>query len=277
MKYSSSTTYRTENALRYFNEIKHPKYNPIDDDNVLRRLFADRNKNRELIINSHIRLVATIARAYDNADKFMDFNQEGIEGLLEAIDKYDYTKESKFSSYAAYWIRAKMSLLCNKFNMVQRSNQNKLGSKVINFKNKFLSEHMREPSTDEIVDYLSDEYNIDVHYNNELFNITMTSIDKELDEDSNATLESCGEFAIKTSSENDYINEMNMDHLRESINIMMKVLTEKEKDYVIRHHFNDESYESIAHNAKCTVERVRQIIKVALNKMKNSELSKFHQ
>ena len=80
---------------------KTPKYDPIKDDQVMREMFKDRQQFRDLIINSHIRLVATIAKEYDNADRFMDFNQVGIEGLLEAFEKYDPSQTAKFSSYAA--------------------------------------------------------------------------------------------------------------------------------------------------------------------------------
>ena len=126
------TIMRTTNIQRYFVDIAKPKYDPIKDDQVMRELFKDRQQFRDLIINSHIRLVATIAKEYDNADRFMDFNQVGIEGLLEAFEKYDPSQKAKFSSYAAYWIKARMSMLCREFNMVQRSNQGKIGSKAIN-------------------------------------------------------------------------------------------------------------------------------------------------
>ena len=122
---SSATIFRSENVQRYFKDIKNPKYNPIEDK-LVRELFKDREMFKDIIINAHIRLVASIAKTYDNMDKFMDFNQEGIEGLYEAFDKYDPTSPAKFSSYAALWIKAKMSMLCRTFNMVQRSNQGKI-------------------------------------------------------------------------------------------------------------------------------------------------------
>lgn len=272
MKYSSSTLVRTDNVQRYFKDINNPKYNPLDDV-VIRRLFADRNKNRELIVNANIRLVATIAKSYDNADNFMDFNQEGIEGLLESVDKYDPNADAKFSSYAAYWIRARMSMLCRELNMVQRSNQGKIGSKAIKFQEQFLKENMREATAEEIIDHLSENCGIDIQYANEVFGISINSINEELNDD-DFTPETCGEFAVRTSCQNAYIEQIEKEDLENSVSKLMKVLTNKERDFVTRHIINGETFESIADEFGYNKERVRQIVVGGLKKMKECEFAK---
>ena len=150
------TIKRTANIQRYFVDIAKPMYDPIKDDQVMREMFKDRQQFRDLIINSHIRLVATIAKTYDNADKFMDFNQVGIEGLLEAFEKYDPSQTAKFSSYAAFWIKAKMSMLCREIGLIQKSNQGKIGSKAIKFQDQYFAQNMREATPDEIIAHLKD-------------------------------------------------------------------------------------------------------------------------
>ena len=273
---SSATILRSENVQRYFKDIKNPKYNPIEDK-LIRELFADREMFKDIIINAHIRLVASIAKTYDNMDKFMDFNQEGIEGLYEAFDKYDPTSPAKFSSYAALWIKAKMSMLCRTFNMVQRSNQGKIGSKAIKFQEEFYKKNMREATTDEIIEYLSENCNIDVNYTDEIFNITVESIDHEINEDSDGlTPETSGEFAVKTASENEYLAESEKEDLSDAIQKMMSILNTKEKEYVTRHIINGDSYADIAEDFGCTAERVRQIVVGGLKKMKNSDFAKKH-
>ena len=273
---SSATILRSENVQRYFKDIKNPKYNPIEDK-LVRELFADREMFKDIIINAHIRLVASIAKTYDNMDKFMDFNQEGIEGLYEAFDKYDPTSPAKFSSYAALWIKAKMSMLCRTFNMVQRSNQGKIGSKAIKFQEEFYKKNMREATTDEIIEYLSENCNIDVNYTDEIFNITVESIDHEINEDSDGlTPETSGEFAVKTASENEYLAESEKEDLSDAIQKMMSILNTKEKEYVTRHIINGDSYADIAEDFGCTAERVRQIVVGGLKKMKNSDFAKKH-
>lgn len=272
MKYSSSTLVRTDNVQRYFKDINNPKYNPLDDI-VIRRLFADRNRNRERIVNANIRLVATIAKSYDKADNFMDFNQEGIEGLMEAVDKYDPNADAKFSSYAANWIRARMSMLCRELNMVQRSNQGKIGSKANKFKEQFFNENMRDATTEEIIEHLSENCGIDVLYANEVYGVSINSINEELNDDE-LTPETCGEFAVKTSCQNAYVDQIEQEDLADAINKMMTILTNKERDFITRHIYNEESYETIAETTGYTNERVRQIVMGGLKKMKNCEFAK---
>lgn len=274
MKASTSTIYRTENVQRFFKEISNAKYNPLEDS-IIRKMFADRKSFKDLIINANLRLVVNIAKEYDNGDKIMDFYQEGIIGLMEAFDKYDPTAEAKFSSYAAYWVRAKMSMLCREFNMVQRSNQGKIGSKSRKFQEHFLQENMREASEEEIIEFLSANCNIDVLYASEVFDVKIGSINAELDDDG-MTPESCGEFAIRTASDNAINDEMDKEELSEGITKMMRSLNDKERDFITRHIMNEESYYSIAKAEGYTEERVRQIVVGGLNKMKKSDAAKKH-
>ena len=273
MKYS--TIYRTENTQRYFKDISSSKYDPIEEDDDVRKMFRNREQYKDIIINSHVRLIATIAKEYDANDKFMDYNQEGIEGLLEAFEKYDPDSNAKFSTYASFWIKAKMSMLCKDFNLVQRSNQAKIGSKAQKFKEKFFAENMREASTDEIVEHLSKEHNIDVLYDTEIHNISVKSINDELDDDG-LTPETSGEFAVKTACENDFVKTIYDEDLKSAVSKMMKVLNAKEMEYITRHIFNEETYNSIADTAGCTNERVRQIVEGGLRKMRNSDFAKKH-
>lgn len=273
MKYS--TIYRTENTQRYFKDISSSKYDPIEEDDDVRKMFRNREQYKDIIINSHIRLISTIAKEYDANDKFMDYNQEGIEGLLEAFEKYDPDSNAKFSTYASFWIKAKMSMLCKDFNLVQRSNQAKIGSKAQKFKEKFFAENMREASTDEIVEHLSKEHNIDVLYDTEIHNISVKSINDELDDDG-LTPETSGEFAVKTACENDFVKTIYDEDLKDAVSKMMKVLNAKEMEYITRHIVNEETYNSIADTAGCTNERVRQIVEGGLRKMRNSDFAQKH-
>lgn len=264
---------RTENIQRYFVEIKKPKYNPLNEDVVREMFFRDRKKYREKILNAHIRLVATIAKEFDNKDNFMDYNQVGIIGLIDAIDKYDPSNEAKFSTYASYWIKARISMFRHELEIVQRSNKLKLGSKVTKFQDKFLKENMRDATAEEIKDYLSKEYGINVKCDNEMFKTSVTSISTEMN-DEGMTLEEGGEFAVMTSSENGYVANMEREDLVENIRKMMSILNDKEREYITRHIFNEESFETIAEKEGYTTERIRQIIVGGQNKMKNSEMAK---
>lgn len=266
---------RTENIQRYFVDIAKPKYDPIKDDQVMREMFKDRDMFRDLIINSHIRLVATIAKEYDNADKFMDFNQVGIEGLLEAFDKYDPSQPAKFSSYAAFWIKARMSMLCREIGLIQKSNQGKIGSKAIKFQEQFYSQNMREATPDEIIAHLKDNCGIDIHNADEVFGVAIKSISEKLGSDQDdGTQENNGEFAMRTATRNGYEDVVEQEDLSDAIQKMMSGLSARDKSFVIRHICNEESYDSIAESEGYSIERVRQIVVNGLKKMKGSEFAK---
>lgn len=270
------TIMRTTNIQRYFVDIAKPKYDPIKDDQVMREMFKDRQQFRDLIINSNIRLVATIAKEYDNADRFMDFNQVGIEGLLEAFEKYDPSQTAKFSSYAAYWIKARMSMLCREIGLIQKSNQWKIGSKAIKFQEQFYAKNMREATSEEIVEHLKENCGIDIHNADEVLNVAIKSISEKLgsDTDADGTQESNGEFAIRTATYNRYEDVIEQEDLSDAIQKMMIGLSAREKNFVTRHICNEESYDSIAESEGYSIERVRQIVINGLKKMKGSEFAK---
>ena len=270
------TIMRTANIQRYFVDIAKSKYEPIKDDQVMREMFKDRQQFRDLIINSHIRLVATIAKEYDNADRFMDFNQVGIEGLLEAFDKYDPNQSAKFSSYAAFWIKARMSMLCREIGLIQKSNQGKIGSKAIKFQDRYLAQNMCEATPDEIIAHLKDNCGIDIHNADEVFGVAIKSISEKLGSDSNddGTQECNGEFATRTATYNKYEDVIEQEDLSDAIQKMMSGLSARDKNFVIRHICNEESYDSIAESEGYSIERVRQIVVNGLKKMKGSEFAK---
>jgi RNA polymerase sigma factor (sigma-70 family) len=88
------------------------------------------------------------------------------------------------------------------------------------------------------------------------------------------TPETCGEFAVKTACQNAYDDQIEQEDLEDAINKMMKILTNKERDFIIRHIYNEETYETIAETSGLTNERVRQIVMGGLKKMKSCEFAK---
>jgi RNA polymerase primary sigma factor len=90
----------------YLDEIgKYPILSKEEEQNLFYRLNSGDNSVREIIINSNLRLVASIAKMYINRGlSFLDLIQEGNIGLIIAIDKYDVNTPNRFSTCAYYWI-----------------------------------------------------------------------------------------------------------------------------------------------------------------------------
>ncbi len=90
----------------YLKDIRANKLLTSDKEKILGREIANGNiKARNLLIESNLRLVTAVAKRYiGNGVDYLDLIQEGNLGLIRAVEKYDYTKGYRFSTYAIYWI-----------------------------------------------------------------------------------------------------------------------------------------------------------------------------
>jgi RNA polymerase primary sigma factor len=92
----------------YFQEIKRFRLlQPSEEVELAKRIEQGDKEAKNEFINANLRLVASIARRYINVSKFsyLDLIQEGNLGLIEAVEKFDYRRDIKFSTYATHWIR----------------------------------------------------------------------------------------------------------------------------------------------------------------------------
>ena len=101
----------TEDTLRqYLNEIgRYPLLTRSDEVRLAKRVEAGDPDARRRMIESNLRLVVTIAKDFRGRGlELLDLIQEGTTGLMRAVDRYDWRRETKFSTYAAWWIRNAM-------------------------------------------------------------------------------------------------------------------------------------------------------------------------
>ncbi len=101
-------TSQSEDSLKaYFQQIKTTPLLSFEEELELsRRIMKGDELAREKLIKSNLRLVVKIAKAYTTGDvSFLDIVQEGNLGLIKAASKYDYRKNVRFSTYAAWWIK----------------------------------------------------------------------------------------------------------------------------------------------------------------------------
>jgi RNA polymerase primary sigma factor len=97
-----------DSLRRYLTEIgRYPLLTRAEEVQLAKRVQAGDPEARRRLVESNLRLVVTIAKGYrTGALDLLDLVQEGTIGLMKAVDRYDWRRETKFSTYAAWWIRS---------------------------------------------------------------------------------------------------------------------------------------------------------------------------
>ncbi len=150
---------KSDDTLReYFNQIKRTPLLTFEEELELsRRIQAGDQQARSKLIEANLRLVVKIAKSYVTSDVgFLDIVQEGNIGLIKAASKYDYRRNVRFSTYAAWWIKQSIvRSLSNKRRTIRLPHRKEEALKKIQKTFFSLSQQLsREPSTREVAEEL---------------------------------------------------------------------------------------------------------------------------
>jgi RNA polymerase primary sigma factor len=236
----------------------------------LRRQFADFESAKRQLSGGNLRLVVSIAKKYRNRGlSFLDLIQEGNTGLMRAVDKYEYRRGFKFSTYATWWIRQAITRAIADQARTIRIPVHMIDvlTKLRNTAKRLQQEMGHEPSTEEValaadIPLEETERVLDIGRN-------PVSLDRPVGDGDDCSF---GEFVEDRAVENPW-KLANNGLLRERIEELLKTLTFREREIIrLRYGLADGySYtlEEVGRIFKVTRERVRQIEAKAVSKLQN--------
>lgn len=283
---SSNYWNRNEVTLAYFDDIRdYPLLNIHEEKELLEiarnsNSSKEREKAKQKLVMCNQRFVASVARRFSNQNNLLDLINEANIGLMTAIDNYDLSFKGRFITYAVFWIRKYINnYLIEKERTIQPVNAQKVYQYANKGREKFFGEHNRYPTEEELVEILEKEYNVTIPNKEDLMQYIIQSIDSPLTTsvEDDVDYELVGEFANKTASNNveEYIEEDSKSSL---IKFLLSHLPERDRE-VVKYFFGIEhkerTPETIADMFGLTKERVRQIIKISIEKMQHIKINKF--
>ena len=226
------------------------------------------------LITSNLKFVVKIAIEYQNYGlNLMDIIQEGNLGLMKAITKFDPTKRYRLISYGVWWIRAYIqNFIMKNWSLIKIGTtpaQRKLFYKIRSAKNKYNDGDL---TREEYYEKLSSDLKVSIKEIKEM-DMRMSgkefSLDEELRDGEKQTRVEFLESGEKSQEDISISNQQN-ESLREGLEEAFKVLNERERYIVEQRLISDEqeTLDSIGKRFKISRERVRQIEKDAINKIK---------
>lgn len=260
----------------YLREIgKIPLITGEEEVALAKRIEKGDKAAKDALAEANMRLVVSIAKKYIGRGlDLLDLIQEGNTGLLRAVEKFDYTKGFKFSTYATWWIRQAITraiadqarVIRIPVHMVETIN------KLIRTQRRLTTELGREPLPEEV----AKEMEIDVEKVNHIMKISQdtTSLDATVGEDDDSSLRDFIEDQEGVSPEEAATFELLKEHIDETLDL----LTPREQK-ILRMRFGLEdgrshTLEEVGQEFGVTRERIRQIEAKALTKLRKHKDSK---
>ncbi len=270
-----------DSVQMYLREIgQYPLLNGLQEKELAKRIIAGDEEARSILARSNLRLVVSIAKKYVNRSPdltLLDLIQEGNLGLFKAVDKFDYTKGYKFSTYATWWIRQAITRALADQSRTIRIPVHMVET-IAKYKQKVreLSQHLgRDPLPEEIAAEMGLE--VDKIYTIQKINQDTVSLESPVgeDDDERSTL---GSFIADET-----IASPDMDASRRILNEQMgQILDElslKERKILeMRNGLTEEgicyTLEEVGREFGVTRERIRQIEAKALERIRFHEKAK---
>ena len=237
---------------------------------AVRAVFAQYEETKRLLASGNLRLVVSIAKKYRNRGlSFLDIIQEGNTGLMRAVDKYEYRRGYKFSTYATWWIRQAITRAIADHARTIRIPVHMIEtmSKLRTVSKELLQKLGREPTIEEI----ATETALSVSEARRVLKISKhpISLDRPIGESEDSYF---GDFIEDETAESP-VQSATHEMLKERIDEVLKTLTYREREIIkLRYGLGDGytyTLEEVGRIFKVTRERVRQVEAKAIRKIQH--------
>ena len=272
-----------QNINIYFKEIRSFKSLSKRDEEILfSRIELGDKKAETEVFNRLAKLAVAVAKTYTCRPELLsDLIQEANLGVLTAIHKFDINKGYRFSSYARWWMKARISKYLNEMSVVRPGTNSRILWLAKKIAEQFYMENCREISDIELLEELESRGEV-VTDLTALLTIKAVRIDTPINEQSDAAQVDLGIFSTRTASRNEFEEDEENESLSSDIARRMSRLDFREQEIVrlkfgfitgyeietnkdLTKEWNDRHPEQ---KTPLTEERVRQILVGAIKKMK---------